>query len=200
MAISGNPEKVAREAVKRELEKAEKNLEEAKNASIKLLKDAYQESLREAEKNLREEFSRAEEQLKSLASVLELELKSKAAEAKNKYLDTVLAKAKEEIKRKKAEGEWYRAYMEKVIKTLSEEAESKLIVQVAPEDRELARELIEKYGGGRLTLSDEPADILGGAIASTPDGASRVDYSLDLIIKMEDYRLRGVASKVLFKE
>lgn len=200
MSISGNPEKVAREAIARELEKANKQLEEAKQASVNLVKDAYQTSLREADKKLREEFARAEEQLKSLVSVLELELKSKVSSAKNEYLDMVLEKAKEKIRGLKSEGDWYKNYLESVIKRLAAETETKMIVQVASEDFELAKSLIDKYGNGKLELSSEPASILGGVIASSPDGTSKVDYSLDLLIQMEEYRLRGVASKVLFKE
>lgn len=200
MSISGNPEKVASEAIARELEKAMKQLEEARQASVNLVNDAYHTSLREAEKRLREEFARAEEQLKSLISVLELELKSKVSSAKNEYLDAVLEKAKERIKALKADGDWYKNYLENVIKRLAAETEGKMIVQVASEDYELAKSLVDKYGNVKLELSSEPASILGGVIASSPDGTSRVDYSLDLLIQMEEYRLRGVASKVLFKE
>lgn len=200
MSITGDSERVAREAIARELEKAKKQLEEAKQASLNLLRDAYRESLREAERKLREEFARADEQLRSLVSVLELELRSKVSSAKNEYLDSVLEKAKEKVRSMKGEGDWYGRYMEKVVKRVAEEAESKLIVKVAEEDVELAKSLIEKYGNSKLELSSEPADIIGGIIAYTPDGSSKVDYSLDLLIKMEEYRLRGAASKVLFKD
>ncbi|MCE4600873.1 MAG: hypothetical protein F7C38_04830 [Desulfurococcales archaeon] len=200
MAITGNPEKVAREAVERELEKAIKQLSEAKAAAEKLIRDSYTSNLREAEKKLKEEFARAEEQLKSLISVLELELKSKVSEAKNKYIDEVLEKAKARIKEAKRGADWYNSYMENIIKKLSGEVESEMMVLTAPEDRELVQGLLEKYGGGKLKLSEDAVDILGGIIAVSPDGSTRVDYSLDLLVKMEEYRLRGVASKVLFKE
>ncbi|MEB3807175.1 MAG: hypothetical protein GSR73_06645 [Desulfurococcales archaeon] len=200
MAITGNPEKVAREAVERELEKAIKQLSEAKAAAEKLINDSYTSNLREAEKKLKEEFARAEEQLKSLISVLELELKSKVSEAKNKYIDEVLEKARAKIKEAKRGADWYNNYMENIIKKLSGEVEGEMMVLTAPEDRELVQDLIEKYGGGKLKLSEDTVDILGGVIAVSPDGSTRVDYSLDLLVKMEEYRLRGVASKVLFKE
>jgi V/A-type H+-transporting ATPase subunit E len=200
MPITGNPEKVASEAVKEELDKAKVSVAEAKEAAVKLVNDAYESGLRKAERSLSDEISKAEEQLKSLISVLDLELKSKLAEAKNKYIDEVLAEAKKTLREEKAGAPWYKEYMEKVIKAIAEEAPDKMIIKVASEDAELVGTLIAMYGGGKLELSGEFADIIGGAIAETPDGSTRLDYSLDLLFKMEEYRLRSAASRALFKE
>ncbi|MCE4620668.1 MAG: V-type ATP synthase subunit E [Desulfurococcales archaeon] len=200
MPITGNPEKVASEAVKGELEKAKAAVKEAREAAEKLVNDAYEKSLNKAERSLRDEIARAEEQLKSLMSVLDLELKSKLAEAKNKYIDEVLEEAMRRLKQEKQGADWYKEYMERVIKAIAEEAPGKMLVKVAEEDAQLASSLISKYGGGKLELAGEYIDIIGGAIAETPDGSTKLDYSLDLLFKMEEYRLRSAASRALFKE
>ena len=200
MPITGNPEKVAREAVKGELEKAKTTILEARNAAEKLVEDAYHTTLHNALRQLKEEISKGEEQLKSLLSVLDLEMKSKLSETKNKYINEVLEEAKKRIKQEKIAAPWYTEYMEKVVKTIVSEAPGKMILKVSKEDANLAKSLIEKYGAGKLELSREYAEIIGGAIAETPDGATRLDYSLDLLFKMEDYKLRSAASRALFKE
>ena len=200
MPITGNPEKVASEAVKGELEKAKAAVKEAREAAEKLVNDAYEKSLNKAERSLKDEIARAEEQLKSLMSVLDLELKSKLAEAKNKYIDEVLEEAKKRLKQEKQGADWYKDYMERVIKAIAEEAPGKMLVKVAEEDAQLASSLISKYGVGKLELAGEYVDIIGGAIAETPDGSTKLDYSLDLLFKMEEYRLRSAASRALFKE
>ena len=200
MPITGNPEKVAREAVQGELSKAKSSVMEAKEAADKLVKDAYESGLKNAERKLRDGIAKAEEQLKSLISVLDLEMKSRLAEVKNKYIDQVLFEAKKRMKEEKKGAEWYKNYMEKVIKTIASETEGKMLIKVAREDLELARRLLEKYGMGKLELAGEYPDIIGGVIAETPDQATRLDYSLDLLFKMEDYRLRSSASHTLFKE
>ncbi len=200
MPISGDPEKVSREAVSGELAKAKDIVLEAREAAEKLVKDAYESSLKEAERKLREGLARADEQLKSLLSVLDLELKSKLSSEKNKYIDSVLLEAKKRIREEKKNADWYQSYMEKVIRAVASEAEGEMLVKVAEEDKDLAKQLIKKFGGKKLRLSSEYASIIGGVIAESPDGSTRLDYSLDLLFKMEDYRLRSAASRALFKE
>jgi len=197
LKIAGDPEKVAREAVEREKAQAVSVVEEAKAAALKLLKEAYEKKLSEAEKKIREEVSRAEEQLKSLVSVLELELKNRVAEVETRYVDEALRRALEELRKRKQGADWYRAYMRRVLERIAREAPGEMIVRVAPEDVDLARELLGEVGEGRLRLGD-PISIVGGAVAESPDGSVRLDYSLDLLVKMEEYRLRSVAAKVLF--
>ncbi len=198
-SIYGDPHAVAEKAVERELEKSVKALDEARDAARKLIKDAYDKSLYEAERRLRDEYARAEEQLRSLISILELELKSKVADVRTRYIDEVIARAKERIREEKKGADWYRSYMERVLGEIAREAEGEMIVYVAEEDRGLAEEILSRLGGN-LRLADEPANIIGGAVAASPDGSTRIDYSLDLLISMEEHRLRGAASKILFKE
>jgi len=197
LKIVGDPEKVAREAAEREKSQAVSVVEEAKEAALKLLREAYEKKLAEAEKKVRDEVSKAEEQLKSLVSVLELELRNRVAEVETRYVDEAIRRALEEVRRRKQGADWYRAYMRRVIERITREAPGEMIVHVAPEDVELAKSIIEEVGGGKLRLGD-PVEIVGGAIAESPDGSVRLDYSLDLLVKMEEYRLRSVAAKVLF--
>jgi len=198
--VAGDPEAVAREVVQREAEKAFRALEEAREAARRLVADAYEKKLYEAEKKVQEEVARAEEQLRSLVSIKELELKSKVSEVKTKYVDEAIRRALERIREEKKGADWYRRFMERVLTIIAEESGGeKMIVRVAPEDRGLAEEII-RGKGLPLELAPEPADIVGGAIGESPDGSTRLDYSLDLLVKMEEYRLRGVAAKILFKE
>ena len=200
MPVAGNPEAVAREVVEREAEKAYKALDEAREAALSLLRDAYEKKLYEAEKRVREEVSRAEEQLRSQVSIKELELKSKVSEVKTRYVDEAIRQALERVRQEKQGADWYRAFMEKILGIIAGEAgEEGMIVRVAPEDRALAEEIISRLGLP-LRVSGDPADIVGGAIGESPDGSTRLDYSLDLLVKMEEYRLRGVAARILFKE
>jgi len=200
MPVAGDPEAVAREIVSREAEKAYKALEEALEAARRLVADAYEKKLYEAEKKVRDEVARAEEQLKSLISIKELELKSRVSEVKTRYVEEAIRRALERIREEKKGAEWYRRFMERVLTLIAEEAGGEtMIVRVAPEDRDLAGEIIRSKNLP-LRLSDEPAQIVGGAIGESPDGSTKVDYSLDLLVKMEEYRLRGVAAKILFKE
>ncbi len=200
MKIAGDSKEVAGKAVEREAEAIEKLLGEARQAALNLLRDSYEKSLYEAERSLRDYVSRAEEQLRSLVSSLELELKTRVSEAKSKYVEEAIKRALEEVKKIKAGAEWYRKYMEGVIEAIAEQAgEGGMAVRVAPEDVDLARGIIEEKGlGGKLRLGD-PVEITGGAIGVSPDGSVTLDYSLDLLVRMEEHRLRGVAARALFK-
>ena len=199
MKVAGDPKEVAGKAVERESEAMEKLLSEARQAALNLLRDSYEKSLYEAEKGLRDYVSRAEEQLRSLVSSLELELKTRVAEAKSKYVEEAIRRALEEVRRAKAGAEWYRVYMERVLEAIASQAGGEgMIVRVAPEDVDLARGIIEAKGLSRLRLGD-PVDITGGAIGVSPDGSVTLDYSLDLLVRMEEHRLRGVAARALFK-
>ena len=199
LKIVGDPEKTAREAVEREKEQALAALDEARRAALRLVDDAYEKSLYEAERRVRDEVQRAEEQLKSLVSVLELQLKSRVAEVKTRYVDEAIRRALEELRKRKVGADWYEAYLESVIRRIAEESEGEMLVRVAPEDRDLASRILERLGVARLRLGD-PVEIVGGAIGESPDGSVRLDYSLDLLVKMESHRLRGVAAAVLFRE
>ncbi len=197
--VIGDPERLAEEAVKDDVEKSRKLLSEASGAALKLLDDSYKRALEEAEKALSEEFSNLEEQIKSLRSKLEFEVKSRLAERRNAYINSVLEEARKRLKEAKME-EWYRDFMSRVVELLASEAGStgKLIVKVAVEDYELAASIASRYGG-LLEVSREPANILGGLIAETPGGETRLDYSLDHILERNEARLRNVALKALIE-
>ncbi|MCE4628464.1 MAG: V-type ATP synthase subunit E [Desulfurococcales archaeon] len=195
--IYGDPEKAVREIVDKEFKAVKSVLDEALEHALRLLREAYDKSLREAEHSLRSEISRAEEQLKSVASSLDLELKSEAAALKSKYLEEALKRALErirEIKKTKV----YEDFIVKVLSGLSKEEYPELVLRVAEDDMSLVQGLVGRLGMRNLTVSREPAPILGGIIAETPDGSVRLDYSLDFIIEMNKHRLLGAASKVLF--
>jgi len=195
--ILGDPRKTAQAVASKELESSKSTIDEALAHGLRLLEQAYEKALREAESKLRSEISRAEEQLKSIASSLELDLRSEAARLKTRYLEEALSRALErigEIKASKA----YENYLVRVLSRLSGEEYDQLVVKVAEDDRDRVQALISRLGLRNLVVSPEPAKILGGIVAETPDGSTRLDFSLDLIVEMNKHRLLGTASRVLF--
>ncbi len=197
--LLGDPRKVAEELANRESKKTEKVLEEAKQHAYKIIEDAYKKALSEGERRLREEFSRAEEQLKSIVSSLELDLKTVVSSEKSKYVDDVIKEALKKID-ELAEEEWYKKYLESVLLKLTQENYDRLILRTNKRDKDTIQAIIAKLGLRGLEVSSEPVEILGGVIAEAPDGSLRLDYSLDLIVKMNEYKLMSVASRKLFTE
>ena len=198
--IYGDPQRVGEEVVRAELEKAEKALREAYETSARLLDDKRRTLARKAVERAREAYMEALERVRSEEAKLELELRTRVAAEKNKYLDRLMERVAEELKKAKAGAAWYEAYMRRVFERLASEAREygRLIVRVAGEDQDLARRLALEAGPGLLEVDPEPADIIGGALASTEDGSVSLDYTLDLLLREEEARLRSIASKILF--
>jgi V/A-type H+-transporting ATPase subunit E len=94
--------------------------------------------------------------------------------------------------------EWYEKYLEKTLLQVSEEGYEELIIKTSPDDINKVKSLISKLRLRGLKVSKEPVDIIGGIMAETPDGSVRLDYSLDLLLKMNEHRLMSTASKALF--
>ena len=199
MKIYGDPEKVARIIVDREKSSAKNVVDDAYKASLKLVEDAYKKAVAQGLRRVEDEYQRLEELLSSKRSSLELELRNRIAEVKSKYINEVLSRALDEIARMKGE-EWYKRFMETVLRKIVDEAagQEKVIVKVAGDDIDLARTILEKLAPGNVELSNEPAPIRGGAIGESEDGSLRLDYSLDLLVAMNESRLRLIASKALF--
>ncbi|MEB2835787.1 MAG: V-type ATP synthase subunit E family protein [Desulfurococcales archaeon] len=195
----GDAEKLAREVIAGERASAEGEIEEAYKEGLRLLEEKMRDVLRKSLDSLRDGYMVAEERVKSASARAEIAIKTHAAEEKDKYISRVMELVRERIKREKVGAPWYERYMRRVIEGLAGEAAEagRLVVRVAEEDRDLARRLVAEVGGD-LEVSEEPAGILGGAIASTPDGSVVLDYSLDLLLRDLQPLLRGVASRVLF--
>ena len=196
--IYGDPEKVASSIAEKELEASKKSLEEALNEGLRLISEAYEKALREAESRLRSEIGRAEEQLRSVQSSLELEVKTEVSKLKSQYIEDVIREALSRIGEIKASRE-YEEYLVRVLRRLSQEG-VELVVRAAEDDISRIQALISRLGIRNLTVSTQPIQILGGVVAETPDGSTRLDYSLDLLVKMNEHRLMSVASRVLFPE
>ena len=196
--IYGDPGRVAEEAAGAEMAKALRDLEEALETARRLLEDKRRSLLRKALERVGEAYMDAVERLRSEEAKLELGLRTRVTAEKNRYLDMVMERLREEVRRAKAGASWYEAYMRRVLEAVASEAGEYggFIVRVAPEDRDLARRLAAGLEG--VEVSEEPADILGGAIAVSRDGSVTLDYSLDYIIAQADARLRSVAARVLF--
>jgi V/A-type H+-transporting ATPase subunit E len=196
--LYGDPARVGEEAARAELEKALRELEEAYKAGQAMLDDKRKQLLRTAVERAVEAYLQALERLRSEESKRELQLRTRVAEEKNKYLDEVMKRAMERIKAEKAGTEWYERYMRRVMEAAAAEAAEHggFVVRVAAEDLELAKRIAEGLEG--IEVSSEPVDILGGIIARSRDGSVTLDYTLDFLIREAESRLRSIASKILF--
>ena len=196
--IYGDPGKVANAIAEKELEGAKASLDEALGEGRRLIAEAYEKALREAEGQLRSEIGRAEEQLKSVLSTLELELKTEVSKLKTEHIEAVLREALSRIGEVKASRE-YEEYLVRILTRLASEG-VEYVVRASQDDISRVQALISRLGIRNLRVSREPADILGGVVAETPDGSVRLDFSLDLLVEMNRHRLMGAASRVLFPE
>ena len=196
--IYGDPGKVANAIAEKELEGAKTSLDDALGEGKRLIAEAYEKALKEAEGELRSEIGRAEEQLKSVLSTLELELKTAVSQLKTEHIEAVLREALSRVGEIKNTKE-YEDYLARTLSRLASEG-VEYVVRTSQDDISRVQALISRLGIRSLRVSREPAKILGGIIAETPDGSVRLDFSLDLLVEMNKHRLMSVASRVLFPE
>ncbi|WP_460125839.1 V-type ATP synthase subunit E [Stetteria hydrogenophila] len=196
--LYGDPGRVAEEAVRAELEKALRELEEARRTALSMLEDKREKLLVKAEEKAIEAHERVMEKLRSERAKRELKLRTALAEEKSRHLDKVIEAVVERIKAAKAGAEWYERYMRRVMEAVAAEAEAHggFVVSVAAEDMDLARDIAKRLKG--VEVSKEPASIIGGVIARSKDGYVTLDYTLDYLLKEAEPRLRSIASKILF--
>ncbi len=201
MRIYGDPEALAKTIVEREAKNAESVIDESYQAALKIIEDAYKKALADALRKIDDEYQRLVEALMSKRSSLELELRNRVAEVKSKYIDEAISRAVEAIIASKNE-EWYTMFMRRVLEKIADEAKKydRVIVKVARDDLEMARGILQTLPTGNIVLSPEQAPIKGGAIAESEDGSIRIDYSLDLILSLNEAKLRLAASRALFGE
>lgn len=196
MSISGNPDRVASDIIKKKLASFDSMLSEAEGAAEKLLLSSYND----AEKRLRDaiEAKAAElkERLRSDMAAADLQVKLKEDEIKDRTINEVIDEATSRLRSDR--GEWYTKYLKSVIEELAEESKEYggFILQVNKDDRKLVSDMIKAYP--TLELSEQGVDITGGLIAISKDGSLRVDYSIDQFIKENLSSLRGLASRTLF--
>ena len=202
LSLVGDPRKLAKEVVDREYNNVTPIIEDAYKAAEKLLDDTYEKALKDALKRIDNEYQKMLEKLSSKKSSLDLELKNRIASTKSRYIDEVIRKALEELKASKNE-EWYTRYLERVLSNIAREAEGvsgKITLRTSRDDIERVKNLIERMNLDKLTVSPDPIDIMGGLVAESEDGTLRLDYSLDLMVKLSESRIRSIASRVLFGE
>ncbi|MDP8003458.1 MAG: V-type ATP synthase subunit E [Caldisphaera sp.] len=197
MPSSGNPKKVAEEIIERKLPESMKVIDDAYNASLKLLNDSYQEALNELQKGINEKYQEISELLKSAEASLQLDVRKKVSERRNQIINNAFKEALDSIKSQKNE-EWYVNFMKKVIEAISTEAESYggLILYVSNDDINLAKKISAQYKN--IEVSKESINIIGGVIAMSGDGSTKIDYSIDQIIRENEVFLKGVAFEKLF--
>ncbi|MGC9071182.1 MAG: V-type ATP synthase subunit E [Acidilobus sp.] len=197
MSVSGDPSKVADAVTGKAINQLDSQLEEALSAALKLLTSSYNKALEEMRAAIERKAEDLSELLRSKAAEADLQVKLKEesikAEESSKVMEEVIRRLKSD------RGEWYVKFLKRVFEALSTESEQYggFIIRCAPEDQPLVRELIKGYRG--LELSDEPAMVVGGVVATSKDGTARLDYTIDQIVKENETLLRGLASRGLFE-
>ncbi|ADL18825.1 V-type ATP synthase subunit E [Acidilobus saccharovorans 345-15] len=196
MSMSGNPDKVATDIVKKKLASFNSMLSEAEGAAEKLLLSAYSDAERRLRNSIEAKATELKERLRSDMAAADLQVKLKEDEIKDRAISEVINEAISRLRSDR--GEWYTRYIKSVIEELAEESKEYggFIIQVNNDDRKLVSDMIKAYP--TLELSEKTADITGGLIAISKDGSLRVDYSIDQFIKENFSSLRGLASRALF--
>ncbi len=199
MKLLGDPKRLGEESVMEEFKSAKGVLDEALSAAIKLVEDAYRKALKEAESMIEDEYSRITERLSSKKSSLDLELKNRVALEKSKYIDEVIEKAIERIRGMKGEN-WYREFLKEIVSRInSEMGDRKVILSASADDIDRLKEIVKETGlDDRMIVSQTPIGIIGGVVAESEDGSERLDYSLDLIIRNNETRIRALIARILF--
>ncbi|MEB3779155.1 MAG: hypothetical protein GSR85_02845 [Desulfurococcales archaeon] len=199
MKLLGDPKRLGEESVMEEFKSAKGVLDEALSAAIRLVEDAYRKALKEAESMIEDEYSRITERLSSKKSSLDLELKNRVALEKSKYIDEVMEKAIERMREMKGE-DWYKEFLKEIVlRVNSEMGDKKVILSASADDIERLKQVVEEAGlGDRIKVSPTPIGIIGGVVAESEDGSERLDYSLDLIIRNNETRIRALIARVLF--
>jgi V/A-type H+-transporting ATPase subunit E len=194
--MSGNPDKVAADIVKKKLASFDSMLSEAEGAAEKLLLSAYNDAERRLRDSIETKAAELKERLRSDVAAADLQVKLKEDEIKDRTISEVINEAISRLRSDR--GEWYTRYIKSVVEELAEESKEYggFIIQVNNDDRKLISDMIKAYP--TLELSEKIADITGGLIATSKDGSLRVDYSIDQFIKENLSSLRGLASRTLF--
>ncbi|MGC9209878.1 MAG: V-type ATP synthase subunit E [Acidilobus sp.] len=197
MSVSGDPNKVAEVVIEKAISQLNSQLDEALSAALKLLEGSYAKALNNLRSTIDRKAEELTELLRSKAAEADLQVKLKEEAIKAEETSKVMEEA---IRRLKGDrGDWYVKFLRRVLESLSAESEQYggFIIKCAAEDQPLVRELIKSYRG--LELSDEPAMVVGGVVATSKDGTVKLDYTIDQIIKENETMLRGLASRQLFE-
>jgi len=198
--IYGDPERLAREAARPAREEAERLLNDALKAAVKIVEESIAEETRKAERTLEARYEELRDRVASVRARFELELKNRVELEKNKHADEAIRRAIERFMSEKHSIPEYREYLRWAVERIAEEARElggvKLLA--APEDKALVAEIASQLEPGLLTVSDEHADIIGGVIAVSEKEGVKLDYSIDYILKVEEARLRLAALRALF--
>ncbi len=161
------------------LKDAEKRADEIRKAYQERATEEYNQIIESAKKQIKEiersEFSQAESKVSRIL-----------IEGQKDIMEDAMGLLKEkifEIPRTSAYSDLFYKFLEDAIKVLDAK---EVIVKVRKEDKELASQMIKKFPGLNITVSDEDAKIAGGVILLSKDGKSIVENSLEN--KVEELR------------
>ncbi|MCE4603704.1 MAG: V-type ATP synthase subunit E [Aeropyrum sp.] len=197
--IEGDLEKFASQALEPYLKEALKKVEESKEASLRLVEEAYKEALNAALRRLKARGEEAGEKLQGLKARYDLEVKTASENVKDKIITRLLSEALEEFRRRKAESDSYKSYLERVLRDAVEESKGGIDkIVCAPEDRDAVASILARLGVSGISIEANEG-IYGGVILEVRGGA-RLDYTVNNIVSVEEPRLRRVARKTLFGE
>ena len=193
--MSSGTDKIVSSIMSEAQEKADVIIQEA-NAEVSSI-TAKAEKTAEAEKTKISDNGKKQSEMRYQQIISEAKMNARRAElgAKEEVIEAAFTKATDELRQKAASGdEEYEIALTKMIKEAADELGSDdLIIQLNEADtNNLKSELSGdvkldsfKLGDVIFTLCD-PVDIAGGAIVKTPDGAVKVDKSIDDSISDRD--------------
>ncbi len=204
--VLGDPRKLADSVSEEVLNQVKEKLEEAYEATIKLLEDGFRSKLEEAKNVVSEEYSKAMEEIKSVEagkqSEVRMAVSKRKAEWTNKVLNEVRKRISELSPREKKE------IMRNLLRALCahELPWSKIVIECRKEDSEIIKSLLEeeefkkRLEGIEVVVKGELESELGGLKAYPEDRRIVFDYTLDQMFENLKPTLLSVASKTLFEE
>lgn len=199
--VIGDPEQFINVIISEKQKSVDKKLEEAYKAAIELLTNSFNQSLEKNIARISEFYTKIVDKIRSAEALHEAEKRLEVSRIKNKWINKLLKEVRDQIIESRGSEE-YERIIEGILKKFLSEAKDfdELVVYVCPADYDIVSRLVGKLKlkKPRLKLTRTDRPILGGFLASTPDGKIWLNYSLDVILDQMEPTLRRIADISLF--
>ena len=199
--IIGDPEQFINVIISEKQKNIDKKLEEAHRAAVELLTNSFRQSLEKNIAKISEFYTKIIDKIRSAEALHEAEKRLEISRVKNKWINKLLEEVRSKIIESRGSKE-YEKIIEGILKKFLSEAKDfdELVLYVCPADYDIVSRLIEELRPRkpRLKLAKTDKPILGGFLASTPDGKIWLNYSLDVILDQMEPTLRRIADISLF--
>jgi len=195
-------EKLLDTAIEEAKEEIDKLLLEAEKDALKNLEKAYIEDKKRALEGLEKAKRKAEVEAKKLISSADIKAKHLLLKVKGEILNQILKSTLDKFRDTIGE-EKYEKFIEKLFTyAITSIGSKELNVDVSKHDVNLIRKIIDKKSkeyGVTITLAKD-LESKGGFIVYTPDGRSRIDFTLESIIESLKDNIKMKVSKAIFGE